>query len=80
MRVAQAVPPPTDVRVPLAPHIITEQELVFSTAAAVPLQPTPWWTIATRVVDLAKERVFLAYPPRLDFLDDSRLEREMHRL
>jgi hypothetical protein len=77
---AQAVPPPIDVRVPAAPQIITEQHVVFRTAAAVPLHPTHWWTAETRVVALAKERVFFAYPPRLDFLDDSRMGRVIHRL
>jgi hypothetical protein len=76
--VAPAVAPSIDVGVSLAPHIITEQEVVFGTAAAVPLHPTHWWTAATRVVHLLKER--FAYPPRLDFLEDSLLEREMHRL
>jgi hypothetical protein len=78
--VATAVPLPIDVGVPPAPHIITEQEVVFGTAAAAPARPTHWWTAATRVVDLAKERLFFAYPPRLDFLENSLMEREMHRL
>jgi hypothetical protein len=64
--VATAVRPPIDVRSSLAPHIITELEVVFSTAA-------------THLVDWAKEQVFFAYPPRLDFLEDSRMEREMQR-
>jgi hypothetical protein len=51
---------------------------VFGTAAAVPLHPAHWWTAATRVVHLLKER--FAYPPRLDFLEDSLMEREMYRL
>ena len=76
--VARAVAPTIDVGVSVAPHIITEQEVVFSTAAAVPLHPTHWWTAATRVVHLLKER--FAYPPRLDFLEDSLMEREMYRL
>jgi hypothetical protein len=59
---AQAVPPPIDVRVPAAPQIITEQHVVFSTAAAVPLHSTHWWTAATRVVALAKERVCCGEP------------------
>jgi hypothetical protein len=64
--VATAVRPPIDVGAPVAPHIITELEVVFRTAA-------------TRLVDWARENVFFAYPPRLDFLQDSRMEREMRR-
>jgi hypothetical protein len=52
--------------------------VLFSTAPAVPLHPAHWWTAATRVVHLLKER--FAYPPRLDFLEDSLMEREIHRL
>ena len=78
--VAESIPPQIDIELPPAPIVITEQAVVFSTAAAVPLQPTHWWTAATRAVGLALQRVFFAYPPRLDFLDSSRMEREMHRL
>jgi hypothetical protein len=51
---------------------------VFGTTPAVPLHPAHWWTAATRVVHLLKER--FANPPRLDFLEDSLMEREMYRL
>jgi hypothetical protein len=91
--VAEPIPPRIDIKLPPTPIVITEQAVVFSTAAAVPLQPTRWWTAATRAVGLAlrmvgqcarrrprPQRVFFAYPPRLDFLDSSRTEREMHRL
>jgi len=78
--VAESIPPQMDIESPPAPIVITEQAVVFSTAAAVPLQPTHWWTAATRAVGQALQRVFFAYPPRLDFLDSSRMDREMHRL
>ena len=80
----QAVPavgaPSIQVGVPPAPHMITEQRVVFGAAAALPPPLTHWWTAAARVVALAAQRVFLAYPPRLAFLDDSRMQREMRRL
>ena len=78
--VAESTPPQTDIESRPAPIVITEQAVVFSTAAAVPLAPTHWWTAATRAVGLALQRTFFAYPPRLDFLDSSRMDREMHRL
>lgn len=78
--VAESIPPQIDIELPPAPIVITEQAVVFSTAAAVPLQRAHWSTAATRAVGLALERVFFAYPPRLDFLDSSRMDREMHRL
>jgi hypothetical protein len=72
------------------PVLITEQEVIFSTAAAVPVQPTRWWTQATSVVATAARAVFASsptdsgpkrhYPPRQDYLEYSRMEREMHRL
>lgn len=74
-----------------APTLITEQEVLFSTAAAVLSPSTRWWTRAAHAVAVATHRMFTAsshdsqpnrrvYPPRLDFLEDSRMEREMHRL
>ena len=78
--VAESIPPQIDIELPPAPIVITEQTVIFSTAAAVALQPTHWWTAATRAVGQALQRAFFAYPPRLDFLDSSRMEREMHRL
>ena len=75
------------------PNLVTEQEVVFGTAAALPSQPatTRWWIQASRVVLLAIRGTFLTsradarparphYPPRLSFLDHSRMEREMQRL
>jgi hypothetical protein len=60
--------------------MITEQRVVFGAATAVPLPLTHGWTAAARVVALATQRVFLAFPPPLDFLDNSRMQREMRRL
>ncbi|ORB11503.1 hypothetical protein [Mycobacterium noviomagense] len=83
--------PLDDVQADPAPILITEQEVLFSTAAAVLAPPTRWWTRAAHALAVAKDRIFTAssegsppkqrtYPPRLDFLEDSRMEREMHRL
>ena len=73
-----------------APRLITEHEVAFSTAAAVPMPSTRWWTGATRVVAVAMRRIVRTsansrpkrrhYPPRSTWLGDSRMEREMHRL
>jgi hypothetical protein len=76
---------------PRTPVLITEQEVLFATAAAVPLQPTRTsrrWTGAARAFLTAafvkssnesqpKRR---HYPSRDDFLEDSRMAREMMRL
>jgi hypothetical protein len=74
------------------PVLITGAEVVFSTAAAVPLRPatTGWRTRAGQVAP-AIRRVFaasLAYelpkprprPTRLLYLEHSRMAREMERL
>jgi hypothetical protein len=70
------------------PVVITEQEVAFSTAAAVPLPRTK----PTRKVIAALRAVFLSspadarparrhYPPRRDsFLEQAAMAREMHRL
>ena len=50
--VAESIPPQIDIELPPAPIVITEQAVVFSTAAAVPSQPTHWWTAPTRAVGL----------------------------
>jgi hypothetical protein len=71
------------------PVLITEQEVRFATAAAVPLQPTKAgrrWTGVIGAVramfvsstDQPRERRH--YPPRNDFLESSRMSREMYRL
>jgi hypothetical protein len=40
-----------------APRLITEHEVAFSTAAAVPMPSTRWWMGATRVVAVATRRI-----------------------
>lgn len=62
--------------------LITALEVVFSTAAAAPVQPTTtrWWISATRVAAAALHRMFLTTPPRRRYLDDAVMAREMHRL
>jgi hypothetical protein len=71
------------------PVLITEQEVMFATAAAVPLQPETAgrrWTDVIGAVramfvsstDQPRERRH--YPPRNDYLESSRMSREMHRL
>jgi hypothetical protein len=84
---------PTLEAAPPALILITEKEVVLSTAAAVPVRPTTmrWWPRATRVVLAAMHRMFLTstpdhhqpprhYPRRYGFLERSCLEREMDRL
>ena len=72
-----------------APALITEQEVVFSTAAAIPARRTRAWTpasiaaavrgvFATSSADARPERRH--YPPRATYLEYSRMAREMHRL
>lgn len=73
-----------------APVLITEQQVRFSTAAAVPLVPAETgrrWTDAVRAAVRAmfttsttEARPRRHYPPRNDFLESSRMAREMHRL
>jgi hypothetical protein len=91
-----AAPEPADAsaRVEAAsrtPVLITEQQVLFATAAAVPLQPAKTgrrWVDAARTFLLAaflssggKDRQARRhYPPRSDFLEDSRMAREMTRL
>jgi hypothetical protein len=79
---------------PQTPILITEQQVALATAAAVPVPSTTTrrWTEAIRI-DLAAIRGMFAtstahsrparrhYPPRrTDFLEHSRMAREMHRL
>jgi hypothetical protein len=77
---------------PRTPILITGQEVAFSTAAAVPLQPTTthWWTQMSRVVLPAIRRMSPTsaevgparrhYPSRLNCLERSCMAREMNRL
>ena len=73
------------------PVLITEQQVLFATAAAVPLRPartTRRWTKAVRASltaafvtssnDARPKR--LQRPARNDFLQDSRMAREMLRV
>jgi hypothetical protein len=66
---------------PRTPVLITEQQVLFATAAAVPLQPA---TTGRRWIEAV--RTFLSvpigpnHPARNDFLEDSRMAREMLRL
>jgi hypothetical protein len=79
---------------PPTPVLITEQQVVFATAAALPLQPAKTgrrWVEAVRTIG-ASLRAAVAtssnetrpkrqhYPSRNDFLEDSRMSREMLRL
>ncbi|HTH89491.1 hypothetical protein [Mycobacterium sp.] len=71
--------------------LITEQQVLFSTAAAVPLPPTKTrrWSDAVHAVTGALRGVFAAtekssarkhYPKRHDWLDNALMAREMDRL
>ena len=73
--------------------LITEQQVLFSTAAAVALPPakTRRWTEALRAVAASVKAAFATsgdearpkrrhYPPRNDYLEDARMAREMYRL
>jgi len=73
------------------PVVITEQQVLFATAAAVPLQPAKtrgWFSrVIGSIVSGASETSGgderpkpRHYPPRNDFLESSRMAREMHRL
>jgi hypothetical protein len=71
------------------PVLITEHEVMLATAAAVPLQPAKVrrrWAdvisaaVRTMFVSSSEPRKRLHYPPRNDYLESSRMAREMHRL
>src|SRR4030088_2419228 len=74
------------------PVLITEQQVLFGTAAAVsPAETRRRWTEAVRVIGATLRAVFVAstedtrpkrrhYPSRNDYLEDSRMAREMLRL
>jgi len=83
--------PGAKAQLPPAPILITEHEVVFSTAAATGLRPTRRWIDAVRIVAAATRRIFATapadsrpkrrhYPVRASFLEHSRMAREMHRL
>jgi len=79
---------------PRTPVLITERQVQFATAAALPLQPAKSsrrWTEALRAIGASVRAAFVTssdearpkrhqYPPRNDYLEDSRLAREMLRL
>lgn len=71
--------------------LITAQRVIFATAAAVSVAPPRWPRRASCAVGAAMRRLFATapqdsqqtrrhYPPRADFLENSRMAREMHRL
>lgn len=73
--------------------LITEQQVLFSTTAAVALPPakTRRWAEALRAVAASVRAAFATsgeearpkrrhYPPRNDYLEDARMAREMYRL
>jgi hypothetical protein len=74
-----------------APALITEQQVLFSTTAAVALPParTRKWRVALQAVTSALRATFAAsekpparrhYPKRHAWLDNSLMAREMDRL
>jgi hypothetical protein len=76
------------------PVLITEQQVLFATAAALPLRPAKTgrgWAEAVRAIAASVRAAFVTsgdearpkrrhYPARNDFLEDSRMAREMFRL
>ena len=75
---------------PRTPVLITEQQVLFATAAAVPLQPariSRRWADAIRTLTAAFAKSHREsqpkprhYPSRSDYLENSRMAREMLRL
>lgn len=78
---------------PRTPVLITEQQVLFATAAALPLQPAKTsrrWVEALRAIGAGVKAAVTSshdarpkqqhYPARNDFLEDSRMSREMLRL
>jgi hypothetical protein len=92
----EGVEPPADVAEASSrtPVLITEQQVVFATAAAVPLQPAKTsrrWAEAAHAIGASLRAAFVTssnearpkrrhYPSRNGFLEDSRMSREMRRL
>ena len=86
----QATVPPA---MSAAPVLITEKEVLFGSAVAVPVRPitTRWWSKATGVVLAAMHRMSLTssvdsqeprrdYPRHYEFLERACMGREMDRL
>jgi hypothetical protein len=81
---------PADAPASTTSVLITEEEVLFATAAGVPLQPAKSGRRWTGVVGAAVRAMFASstaeprerrhYPPRNDFLESSRMAREMHRV
>jgi hypothetical protein len=78
---------------PRTPVLITEQQVLFATAAALPLQPAKTsrrWVEVLRAIGASVRAAVTSsdearpkrqhYPARNDFLEDSRMSREMLRL
>jgi hypothetical protein len=92
----ESVEQPGDVveAVPRTPVLITEQQVLFATAAAVPVKPVRIgrrWVESVRAIAASLRATVVTssneprpkrrhYPARNDFLDDSRMAREMFRL
>jgi hypothetical protein len=72
------------------PVVITEQQVLFATASAVPLRPARtgrrwieavWAAVTTAARPATESRPKQRYyPSRHEFLEDSCMAREMHRL
>lgn len=78
---------PADVEAKSIPTLITEQEVLFATAATLRPPSPRWWArlaastrrvFATSAADQRPER--RRYPQQLDFVEDARMAREMDRL
>jgi hypothetical protein len=66
---------------PRTPVLITEQQVLFATAAAAPFQPaTTGWRWIETVRAFLSAPIGQHQPARVDFLEDSRMAREMLRL
>ena len=92
----EVVGQPTDLveASPRTPVLITEQQVLFATAAALPLQPAKTgrrWAELMRAIGASVGVAVVTssdearpkrrhYPARNDYLDDSRMAREMLRL
>jgi hypothetical protein len=79
---------------PRTPVVITEQQVLFATAAALPLQPAKTsrrWVEAVRAIGAGLRAAVVTssnetrpkrqhYPARNEYLEDARMAREMFRL
>jgi hypothetical protein len=84
--------PLAEVDLAAGPTLITEQEVLLSTAAAVATpQPSRWWTRTARVVAAGMRPISATSaadsqpkrrhrPPRATYLEYARMERETRRL